>query len=73
MSEKIIGLITSNQLGSLGGKQYGFIGLETDDKKHLKVKVAAFTTYDTLDIGEHVQVTAEPLGKIWTAKKIERV
>ncbi|MHA2384166.1 MAG: hypothetical protein ACXACT_16455 [Candidatus Thorarchaeota archaeon] len=44
MAEKIFtGSITSAQLGNIGQKSYGFIGIETEDKTHLKVKVAAFT------------------------------
>ena len=72
MAETFIGSITSNQLSVLGNKHYGFIGIETDDSRHVKVKVAAFTVYETLEIGERVQIVAEPLGNTWTAKTITR-
>jgi hypothetical protein len=73
MTEKIFtGSIISAQLGTIGTKSYGFIGIETDEKEHLKIKVAAFTQYDTLELGSKVQVVAENVGNmdILTAKLI---
>ncbi|MHA2077163.1 MAG: hypothetical protein ACXAB0_09780 [Candidatus Thorarchaeota archaeon] len=73
MAEKIFtGSITSAQLGNIGQKSYGFIGIETEDKTHLKVKVAAFTEYETLEPGRRVHVVAENLGNmdVLTAKLI---
>ncbi|MHA2026979.1 MAG: hypothetical protein ACW98U_13850 [Candidatus Thorarchaeota archaeon] len=70
MAEKIFtGSITSAQLGNIGQKSYGFIGIETEDKTHLKVKVAAFTE---LEPGRRVHVVAENLGNmdVLTAKLI---
>lgn len=73
MAEKIFtGSITSAQLGNIGKKLYGFIGVETEEDEHLKVKVAAFTKYDTLELGRRVHVVAENLGNmdVLTAKLI---
>ncbi len=72
MERIFTGSITSTQLGNIGSKLYGFIGVETDEHKHLKIKVAAFTKYDTLDIGRRVHIVAENLGNmgIMTAKSI---
>ncbi|MFW9767527.1 MAG: hypothetical protein ACFFF9_08555 [Candidatus Thorarchaeota archaeon] len=73
MAEKIFtGSIISTQLGSMGKKAYGFIGIETEEKEHLKLKVAAFTEYDTLEMGRRVHVVAEHIGNmdVLTAKTI---
>ncbi|TET12281.1 MAG: hypothetical protein E3J86_00575 [Candidatus Thorarchaeota archaeon] len=73
MAEKTItGSIISTQLGTIGTKSYGFIGIETDDKEHLKIKIAAFTQYETLELGSRVQVVAENVGNmvVLTAKLI---
>ncbi|MHA2177692.1 MAG: hypothetical protein ACXAAO_01335 [Candidatus Thorarchaeota archaeon] len=73
MAEKIFtGSITSAQLGNIGQKSYGFIGIETEEKEHFKVKVAAFTQYETLEPGRRVHVVAETLGNmnVLTAKLI---
>ncbi len=73
MAEKIFtGSITSTQLGNLGEKAYGFIGIETDEKEHVKIKIAALTQYDTLELGSRVHIVAENVGNmdILTAKQI---
>lgn len=59
-------------MGNIGTKSYGFIGIETEEKEHLKIKVAAFTQYDTLEPGRRVHVVAENLGNmdVLTAKQI---
>ena len=65
MAEKIFtGSITSAQLGNMGNKAYGFIGIETEECEHLKIKVAASTQYDTLEPGRRVHVVAENLGNM---------
>jgi hypothetical protein len=50
----------------------GYSLVETDEHEHLKIKVGAFTKYDTLDIGRRVHIVAENLGNmgIMTAKSI---
>ena len=73
MAEKIFtGSITSAQLGHMGKRAYGFIGIETEEREHLKLKVAAFTEYDTLETGRRVHVVAENIGNmdVLTAKTI---
>jgi hypothetical protein len=72
MERIFTGSITSAQLGNIGSKYYGFIGIETEEHEHLKIKVAAFTKYDTLDVGRRVHIVAENLGNmgIMTAKSI---
>jgi hypothetical protein len=72
MERAITGSITSAQLGNLGPKKYGFIDIKTEEKEEVKIKVAAFTKYDTLDIGKRVHIVAESLGNmgVMTAKSI---
>ena len=74
MEQIFTGSITSAQLGNIGKRYYGFIGIETEEHKHLKLKVAAFTEYDTLDVGRRVHVVAENIGNmgIMTAKTISQ-
>jgi len=68
----LTGSITASDLGNIGKKYYGFISVETEENNRVKVKVAAYTKYDTLDIGRRVHIVAEPLGNtgIITAKSI---
>ncbi|MHA3964443.1 MAG: hypothetical protein AM325_012990 [Candidatus Thorarchaeota archaeon SMTZ1-45] len=72
MEHIFTGSITSAQLGNMGSKYYGFISVETDEKEHLKIKVAAYTKYETLEIGKRVHIVAETLGNmsILTAKSV---
>ena len=72
MERIFTGSITSAQLGNIGPKYYGFIGIETEDHEHVKIKVAAYTKYETLDVGRRVHIIAESLGNmgIMTAKSI---
>lgn len=72
MERSITCSIISAQLGNIGKKQYGFIDVKTEEKEELKIKIAAFTEYDTLDIGKKVHILAETIGDmgIMTAKTI---
>ncbi|MHA2177694.1 MAG: hypothetical protein ACXABH_11150 [Candidatus Thorarchaeota archaeon] len=72
MKKAFTGHIVSNQLGYMGSKKYGFIGLKTKNKEELKIKISAFTKYDTLDVGERVRIEAESIGNmgIFTARLI---
>jgi hypothetical protein len=72
MERAITGSITSAQLGKLGSKQYGFICVKTEGHEEFKIKVAAFSKYDTLDVGKKVHVVAENIGDMafLTAKTI---
>ncbi len=75
MEKSFTGSITSAQLGNIGPKQYGFIDIKTEEKGNLKIKVAAYTEYDTLDVGKRVHIVATNLGNmgIMTAKSISLV
>ena len=72
MKKAFTGHIVSNQLGNMGSKKYGFIGLKTKNKEELKIKISAFTKYETLDVGERVRIEAESIGNmgIFTARLI---
>ncbi len=72
METTFTGSITSKQLGNIGSKFYGFIGFETEEHEHFKLKIAAFTKYETLDVGRRVHIVAENIGNmgIMTAKSI---
>lgn len=72
MEKSITGSIISAQLGNIGQKQYGFIDVKTEEKEEFKIKIAAFSKCDTLDIGKRVHIVAEIIGDmgIMTAKTI---
>ena len=76
MVEEIEGCITSSQVARIDktDREYGYIGIETSDSKHLKLKVDLYTDYDTLDRGEDVVVKYEPYGStsIFVAKEIRK-
>ena len=75
MHKTVTGSITSADIGTMGKKRYGYLGIETTDKEHLKIKVTAFTTFDTLDVGATVTAELESVGNetLLTAKKITSV
>lgn len=64
MDKEIIGSIVSNQLADFPGSdiKYGYITIETDDKKHIRFKVDKYTEYDSLDIGKRVKIQFKDLG-----------
>jgi len=72
MQKVVIGIITASDISAMGKMRYGFLGIETDEHEHIKVKVTAFTKYDTLEVGSKIQVELESVGNetILTAKKI---
>ncbi len=72
METIITGAITATDLGNIGQKYYGFISIETEERERFKIKVGAYTKYDTLDIGRRVHIVAEPLGNkgIMAAKSV---
>ena len=72
MQTMVTGIITSADIGAMGKLRYGYLGIETDKKEHLKVKVTAFTKFDTLDIGARVTIELESLGdaELLNAKSI---
>ena len=57
-----------------GDGQYGYIGIETPESIHLKMKIDMYTTYETLERGEDVVVKYDTLGDtgILIAKEITR-
>ena len=72
MHKTVTGLITSANISTMGKKSYGYLGIETDDSEKLKIKVTAFTKFDTLDVGTKVTVELESVGdeSLLTAKQI---
>ena len=72
MQKVITGHITAADIGVMGKTRYGYLGIETDDHEHLKVKVTAFTKFDTLDVGAKVTIELESVGDdaLLSAKQI---
>jgi len=58
----VIGTIVAANISVMGKKHYGYLGIETEDNEHIKVKVTAFTKYDTLDPGARVAIELESVG-----------
>lgn len=75
MEKVVTGLITAANIAVMGKTHYGYLGIETDDHENLKVKVGAFTQYDTLEVGERVTIELQTVGEdsILTAKKISAI
>ncbi|MFX1560235.1 MAG: hypothetical protein ACFFBL_06590 [Promethearchaeota archaeon] len=63
MSEVIEGKIISVNLGEFSTKKivYGYLGIELVDKKHIRVKIDSYTWYETLSLGDNVEVEFESL------------
>ena len=72
MQKIVTGTITASDISAMGKTRYGFLGIETDDNEHIKIKVTAFTKFDTLDVGAKIQAELESVGDetILTAKMI---
>ena len=72
MQKIVTGTITASDISAMGKMRYGYLGIETDDNEHIKVKVTAFTKFDTLDVGAKIQAELESVGDetILTAKMI---
>jgi hypothetical protein len=68
------GKIISAQIGEFSKRQivYGFIGLELQDKSHIKIKIDSYTWYETLAVGDEVVVETDTLANtdIIVARKI---
>lgn len=60
----IQGKIVSTNLGEFSKKGivYGFIGVERSDKTVVKIKIDSYTEYETLHIGDEVEVEIHHLG-----------
>ena len=71
------GRIVSSELGIFGKQAmlYGYLTVETEDLQRKKIKIDAYTSYETLDIGAFVEIKYAPLEgtRIFVAKKIVRV
>lgn len=74
MDDIIEGKIVASNMGEFSKKRimYGFLGIETSDKKHFKVKVDSYTEYETLKLGDEVEVEVHALAgtDILVARKI---
>ena len=75
MNNILNGKIVSSNLGEFSKKRikYGYIGIELQDKTHIKVKVDSYTSYETLTIGDEVVVEVDTLAEtnILVARKIQ--
>lgn len=75
MNNILNGKIVSSNLGEFSKKRikYGYIGIELQDKTHIKVKVDSYTWYETLTIGDEVVVEVDTLAEtnILVARKIQ--
>jgi hypothetical protein len=62
--EVLSGKIISSQIGYLGKKEvlYGFISVESQEGKHVTMKVDAYTEYETIKVGDHVRIDVHSLG-----------
>ncbi|MFX1369902.1 MAG: hypothetical protein ACFFAY_15010 [Promethearchaeota archaeon] len=76
MLKEVEGCIISSHTAKIAKSKgvYGYIGIETTDNEHLKLKVDIYTDYDTLKRGANVAVKYDMLGDagILTARKITR-
>lgn len=76
MTKNTVGEIVSAQMANLPatGLKYGYITIETPEKKYVKLKVDAMTQYETLEKGEQVIIEYDVLGKtdILSARNIKR-
>lgn len=74
MKTQLTGKIISTNLGEFAKKRiiYGYIGIELPDKTHIKIKVDAYTWYETLTIGDEVVLETETLANtdIIVARKV---
>ena len=75
MHRTVTGSITSADISTLGKKRYGYLGIETTDNEVLKVKVTAFTKFDTLEVGANVTIELESVGDdaLLSAKQISSI
>ena len=72
MQKVVTGRITASDISTMGKMRYGYLGIETIDHDQIKIKVTAFTKFDTLDVGAKVTIELESVGDeaLLTAKKI---
>jgi len=74
MTKNTTGEIVAAQMAKIPSTElrYGYITIETPEKRYVKLKVDAGTTYETLERGEKVVIEYDVLGNtdILSAKKI---
>ncbi len=72
MQKVVTGQITASDISTMGKTHYGYLGIATDAHESLKIKVTAFTKFDTLDVGAKVTIELESVGNdgLLNAKKI---
>ncbi len=72
MQKIVTGQITASDISTMGKTHYGYLGIATDAHESLKIKVTAFTKFDTLDVGAKVTIELESVGNedLLTATKI---
>ena len=72
MQKVVTGQITASDISTMGKTHYGYLGIATDAHESLKIKVTAFTKFDTLDVGAKVTIELESVGNdsLLSAKKI---
>ena len=75
MQKVVIGHITSSDISKLGKVHFGFLTIKTIDHEDIKVKVTAFTKFDTLSVGVKVELELESVGEeaLLTVKNIRTV
>ena len=73
MQRIVTGQITAADIGVMGNTRYGYLGIETDEHEHMKVKVTAFTKYDTLAVGAKVTVELESGGSDEDLPVVKRI
>ncbi len=75
METVVTGRITASDISTMGKTHYGYLGVETNAHKSIKIKVTAFTKFDTLDVGAKVTIELESVGNdgLLNAKKISSI
>ena len=75
MQKVLIGHITSSDISKMGKVHFGFLTIKTFDHEDIKVKVTAFTKFDTLSVGVKVEIELESVGEeaLLNAKNIRTV
>ena len=75
MQRVVTGQITSSDISKMGKIHFGYLAIKTDDEKDLKVKVTAFTEFETLDVGARIEIELESVGEesLLAVKKIKSI
>ena len=75
MQNILVGHITSSDISKMGHIHFGYLAIKTVDDEDLKVKVTAFTEFDTLDVGAKIEIELESVGdeSLLTVKKIRSI